>query len=460
MLQNCGIVLTNYQLQLRELIFQLALSGKPVELALQWSRQSGKTETFIHATIALAVYMTRWLQRSVRIGFIAPSKQEQTIVVTRSRMQTYINKLRPWLKPILGIEFVLDEGRRTADFIFKASSGAEAPIRCISGNPKASVKGHTFQVMFLEQVEDMDEESMKNNIFPFGAGSETGCLIVLGGSATPQVTNDYYYKAIQRQITETGIRPPWFVDDELAAMYRPGYDEYIKLMRVKIGEDSDAYKTQFRNIWVLPRNKLIDRNLLLTLKWHSGQVAFDPSNLKAGGLDVGKMVDSSVLTYGTRVGEKAYIQGWLEREGTNYEKQAHDFAELVIAQDLRFLEVDTTGPGSALFDMIQAILAKQQAKCILKPYTMTPKSNNTLFVHYESELTHSRVLYPAEESREQRRFFEQHVDVERVIKSNLLNLKAPERANAHEDYVVSDALFVDALTERSFRDLPILTRSK
>jgi hypothetical protein len=441
-------------------MIKLGLSGLPVEFPIQWARQSGKTETHVHTTIALAIYNARWLQREFRIAFLAPSKQEQTVVVTRDRLQMYVSRLMPWLKPILGMDTVLGEGRRTADFIFRASTGIESSVRCVSGAPKAHVKAHTFQLMFLEQVEDMDEEKMKNDIFPFGAGSETGCLTVLAGSAAPKVINNYYYNAIQKQIEETGIKPPWFVDDALAAMYRPGYGKFVAEMRLKIGEDSDAFRTQFGNEWILPRNKLIDRNLLLNLKWHAGQIQFDARGLKACGLDVGKSVDSSVLTYGTRQGERSYIQGWLEKEGTDYEKQGRDFAELIAAQNLQTLEIDATGPGAALADIIEARLRDIPHPCQLTRFMFTSQNNNDLYVQYEKEITHSRVLYPAEESKEQRRFIEQHLDVERIITRNLLNLKAPNRANAHDDYVASAALMVDALLSPSFFDLPVLTRSR
>ncbi len=354
-------------MEYRDLIIQSVLSGKAIELPIQWSRQTGKTETHVHATLALSIYMARWLQRDFKTAFIAPGKQEQSVVVTRGRLQTYATRLQPWLMPFLGIEVILGEGRRTADFIFRSSAGVEGSVRCVSGSPTAHVKAHTFPLMFLEQVEDMDEESMKNQIFPFGAGSETGCLIVLAGSATPQVRNDYYYKAVQRQITETGIRPPWFVDEALGAMYRPGYDQYLRFMQLKIGEDSDAYKTQFRNIWVLPRNKLIDRNILLNLKWQPGQIQLEPSSLRAAGLDVAKSVDSSVLTYGSRLGERAYIQGWLEREGVDYAKQAVDFADLLIAQGTQTLEIDATGPGAVLADTIQAQLNAKHGQLHRQP---------------------------------------------------------------------------------------------
>ena len=200
LLHCCNVALTPYQREYRELLIRSALSGYAIMLPIQWSRQTGKTEANIHTAIALAVFNIRTLQRPYPVAIVTPSREEQAITVTRERLRHYAEILKPWLMVNYKIEFALAKGRKTNDYVFISSIGTEAPFHCVSASPSAFQKGQTQSLMFLEQVEDMDEYVMVNNILPFGAGSEIGAVTVLAGSATPKITNNYYFKKIHQQM--------------------------------------------------------------------------------------------------------------------------------------------------------------------------------------------------------------------------------------------------------------------
>jgi len=439
LLDATAVSLYPYQEPLSNLIIDKSLEGGPQEIPLQWARQSGKTETLIQSALPLALYNIRWLQRDFRIAFIAPSKEEQVVVVTRSRILRYARWLKPWLMTEIGVETFLDTGLRTADLIFRSSSGYEAPFRCISANPQAFVKGHTMQLMFFEQVEEMDETKMTEHIMPFGAGSETGCLSVLAGSCSPTIANDYYYRAIMER-KERG--PPFFVDWKLAEKYKPGYGDYVRDQMRRLGEDSDIFRTQYGNEWVLPRNKLIDRDSLLKLQWSKRELS--EKNLRVAGIDIAKRADNTVVTVAERQGPLILIVAWLEFEGTDYEVQAEDIAKFLSSWKVQIAEVDITGPGDPVYDMLVRRLGDI---CSVREQRFSPQENDRLYKQLERELLHKRLLYPAEDSLMQRRFFEQLVDAEKVYKQNLLQVEAPKRPNAHDDYVASAALTVDAALE-------------
>jgi len=466
LLQICNISLTPYQREYRELLIRAALSGHALIVPIQWSRQTGKTEANVHTAIALAIYNIRWLQRNYPVAIITPSKQEQSVVVTRERLRVYADRLRSWLKPTLGIDFALAKGRRTDDYVFVSSSGFEAPFHCVSASPQAFQKGQTYPLMFLEQIEDMDEDVMKTNIFPFGAGSEIGAVIVLAGSATPKVSNDYYFRAIQKQREQTGIRPPWFVDDELGAMYRPGYGQYLELMKEHLGEESDAYRTQFGNIWIQPINKPFSRDLLLHLTWSPTPVPDRPDLrvlappqdcLRGVGIDVAKDVDSTVVTGGFRDGAETYADGWLELQTLDYEDQGGKAADFIQRGHYTIAKIDKMGPGNAFADILRKRLQDDNITCTVDLQPLTTESNNRIYLQYEREISNRRFHYPSAKSREQARFFEQHVDVLRTYGArSMMKLEAP--SGRHDDYVASGALLVDALLNESSG--PILLGSK
>jgi len=463
LLQNCGVALTPYQTEYRELLITSALSGEAVELPIQWSRQTGKTEANVHTAIALAIYSIYWLDRNYPVAIITPSREEQSVIVTRERVRLYAERLKPWLTPMLGVEFVLDKGRRTNDYIFRnRNNGCEAPFHCVSASPSAFQKGQTQSLMFLEQVEDINDYVLENNILPFGAGSEYGAVIVLAGSATLKVTCQHYSNAIQQQMRKTGIRPPWFVDDELGARYRPGYGKYLELMKRTLGVDSDAYRTQFGNVWVQPVNKPFSRELLLSLAWSpvptegAKLVTIPEDALRVLGIDVAKDVDSTVVTGGFRYGQETYIDNWLELPGLNYEKQADDVVDFIKRGRYSRAKMDKNGPGGPFSDMVEGRLAREHVNCILDRQPLTAESNNRIYTQWETEIANCRLYYPARDCPEKRRFFEQHIDALRIYGArNMMKLEAP--SGRHDDYVASGALFLDAVINARFTGLVTVT---
>jgi uncharacterized short protein YbdD (DUF466 family) len=301
----------------------------------------------------------------------------------------------------------------------------------------------------------MDQFVMENNIFPFGAGSDIGSVIVLAGSATPKVTNNYYYDAIQRLRETVGIRPPWFVDGELGAQYKPRYGEYLTHMREKLGPTNPSFLTQFANVWVQPVNRPFGRELLRLITWDKAATEFEGQLKRAVGIDVAKDVDSTVLTGGFRYGADSYIDGWLELTGLDYEKQADRAIEFIKQGNYSTAEIDKNGPGNVLGDMLKKRLAEQQVRCTLNLQPLTAESNNRIYLQYDNEINQKRLHYPAEKTREQARFFEQHEDVLRTYGAkNMMKLEAP--SGQHDDYVASGALMIDALFAPVDRRKPLM----
>jgi len=456
--RNLGIQLTIYQQQISDEIIFRVLCGGLQEIFLLWARQSGKTETFVITAIALCIFVPRYLERKFNIGIIAPARAEQTIAVTRDRLHEYSQRLKHWLKITTGIDFLLGKGLRTQDFIFLHSNGVRAGVRCHSAQPKAHVKGYTEQLQYYEQPEDLDDQKIKTDIFPFGAGSETGCLRIFGGTPSLEIHCHYFYEGIMNAPEK---EPPYFVDWKYAGQHKTGYLEFVTAEAVKLGEDSEEFRTQFNIEWVLPRNKLVDREHLLTLAYEPGKIQLNRDNLRGAGIDVAKDVDRSVLSIGERQGEELIFTKWFEWEGTDYETQASEMARILHDECVMVAKIGSRGVGEPVFDMLRHRLAELGAKCALGEIKESSDENDRLFKIYEREIKHRRLRYIADGSKEQKRFFTEHVDAERIVKGNKITVEAPKRRGAHEDYVDSGAFLVDALLDTSsFRDLPVLTRSR
>jgi hypothetical protein len=435
LLQICNVALTPYQREYRELLIRSALSGHALIIPIQWSRQTGKTEANVHAAIALAIYNIRWLQRNYPVAIVTPSRQEQSVVVTRVRLGLYADRLNTWLKIALGIDFALAKGRRTDDYIFVSSSGFEAPFHCVSASPSAFQKGQTYPLMFLEQVEDMDEEVMKTILFPMAAGQVLQSCRVLAGTPSMQIKNNYFFDKSRT------LRYPQFVDDKFAAYWRPDYGEWVEKEKDRLGEESDEYKTQYRCVWVQARNRLTDRDQLRDL---AKDYEPDPVRQRFAGTDVAKDVDSTVCTVIEQEGADHHILGWYEAHNTDYETQADELRVFLQSFAVESNMVDATGVGDPVVDMLSN---RCRGICRTIPIKLMPEAHDAIWKVYEPELRHGRLHYPKtikdeEQKRLRNRFIEQHCIADRRVIGNKIKVEKPTKKDSHIDYVISSALAV------------------
>lgn len=435
--EQIGIPLVEPQLLVSKAIFKACLFGGNFEIPLLWCRRFGKTEMLITTAITLGVY---WIWRRCEnflIGLSNPARNEQSIMVTKLRLQERLATLGPWLELNYGITKILGDGRKTPDYILRSTAGAECQIRAISADPSAHQKGAGFHLQLLEQVEEMDETTMKTVLFPMATGMELQSCQVLAGTPSMEILNGYY-----RDRTRL-LKYPYLVDYRTATHFRPSYGAWVEMEKERLGEDSEEFRTQYGCEWIALRNKLIEREALLLLaKKHEP----NPENLRFTGTDVAKLVDRTICTLYERSGAELIIIDWLELEGTDYEEQADDIVEFTEHNNVAVNCVDVRGPGLVLADML-----RKRGSTEIQEFMETPKSNNEMYTIYERELRHRRLRYiahvegePEERTRCRKRFIEEHVDAERHFKNNLLKVEAPNKKGVHDDYVASGALGVFA----------------
>jgi hypothetical protein len=437
--EQLEISLVEPQLLISTEIMNAAVIGGNAEVDLLWCRRFGKTEMLVDTALNLGVYFAHHLCQNFLIGIVNPARNEQSIMVTRLRLQERINKLEPWLQLTCGMTKILGDGRKTPDLILRDSSGSECQIRAISADPTAHEKGAGFHLMLFEQVEEMDEVTMKTVLFPMAAGEELQCVQVLAGTPGLEVLNDYF-----RDRTR-GLKYPFLIDHKAAGQFRPSYRAWVETEKRRLGEDSDEFRTQYGCEWIQLRNKLIEREQLILLeKQHTP----NPTNARYAGTDCAKQVDRTVCTVLERSGAELIAIDWLELEGTNYEDQADLIAAFLGPYKPDVNLVDAT----ATQDMIVDMLANRcRGICRTEGFKFTAESADQLWKIYEREIHQGRLRYiqarpkePEALTRSRNRFIEEHQDVERVLRANKLKLAAPDRRGAHDDYVASSALAVYA----------------
>jgi hypothetical protein len=432
--------LTEPQLFVSTDIARCCLAGGNHEIDMLWCRRFGKTEMNVQTGITLGLYWIHRRQENFLIGLVNPARNEQSIMVTKMRLQERLTQLEPWMNLTLGIHKILGDGRKTPDYILRDSCGAECQIRAISADASAHEKGAGFNLMFLEQVEEMDEQIMKTIIFPMATGEELQSTQILAG--TPGLTIDNHYFADHSR----HLKYPFLVEEKTAGRFRPSYRSWVEMEKLRLGETSDEFRTQYGCEWIELRNVLIDRDALLLLAQDYAPV---PGRTRYAGTDVAKMVDRTVCTIGERDGENIHIIAWLEMEGVNYEEQVGLITAFLAQYNPQVNVVDATGVGDPVVDMLTN---QCRGICRTIPFKFTPESRDGLWKIYERELRQGRFHYPKKcddeiQERCRKRFFEEHVDVVREVKANKVNIRAQDRKGAHDDYCASGALMIHGATQ-------------
>jgi hypothetical protein len=437
--ENCEITLTKYQLDAATAIFRAYLSDENLEEDMLWARRSGKTECLALAGIAIGIYELIINESNFLLGLVNPAKTNQSVMVTRKRMQERLEQLKPFLGT-LGITMTLGRGQKTGEiYLHHKSNNTRFDIRAISADPSANEKGEGFNLMFLEQVEDMDETTMKTIIFPMAAGANLKCTMVLAGTPALSIENEYFYKKTR------DLKYPFLIDGETAARERPAYNRLLTAAKEQLGEDSEEFQTQYACKWVQLRNRLVDRE---TLEKLAEDYTPDPARYRVAGIDVAKQVDRTVVTIAeedrSKEPRQIHILDWLEREGVDYEDQAEDIIQCLSYWKVKAAVIEKNGPGNVVIDVIR----KRHPLRII-PFDSNSRSCDELYTDYKREIDQGRLHYPKTPTEDQRRalkhFTEEHLDAIREANYNLIKVHAPDRRDAHDDYVSSGALAVHGI---------------
>jgi hypothetical protein len=439
----------DYQSRVSTEIIKASVVGGNNELAIEWPRRSGKTEMLVDTGLAIGLFWIHVLCEPYSLALVNPARTEQGVMVTRQRIKDNVARMEGWLNHI-GVESVLGDGRKTPDYVLHDSSGTECSIRAISADPSAHSKGAGFKLLFLEQVEEIDEETMKAIIYPMAEGEHLEQTLVLAGNPGISVINNRY-----RELT-LGLEYPYFMDWKTCSQYRPDYKQFAMQKMKQLGEESDEFRTQLGCEWIIERSKPFIK-ILPTMP-----VAYipDPKNLRGAGVDNAKDVDFTVLTIMERTGDKKIILDWLELQGNDYQEQAGLEAAFLKPYGVRTMVSDATGQQDAIVED-QAIACR--GICRVEGLKLTVETNDLIYKEYQREIVHGRLLYidkPPDTVPEERRakwfrcrahFIEQHMDVERQFVGNKMKLKAPDRKGMHDDYVTSGALALYCLTHGGFK---------
>ena len=340
-----------YQVEIASVIFHSVIGRKGQTITVLISRQGGKNETLI-SWVVLPLAM---LCPGIRIGFYAPTFTQATAVTMR--------RIKARLKHR---KFNGRIEKQNQQFVqFKLPKGARGPfadrsegslIGVFSHEPEAKKEGFTWDLIIIDEAQDLDREVFEVEIEPMGASTDATYAFI----GTPWSIESIFYDKVQAAKAKgLHFEFPW----EVVASTSASYAKFIAKKIDELGRESIAFLTQYALQWVSAVGKFFDPGLFETYASpaHSWIAKPEPGKTYVAGIDVagddpnntGK-TDFTVLSFcevdSSKVKDRddrpdTCLVNQTAWRGKDWELQYEDVVSLLRLWQPRMTVIDATGMG-------------------------------------------------------------------------------------------------------------------
>jgi Terminase RNaseH-like domain len=457
-----GVEMFPYQAALGRRIIESVISGDGATITGELSRQSGKTEVVANVAASLMILLPRLAEmfpefeplqkfaRGVMIGCFAPVEQQ---------VETLFGRVVDRLTSDRALEMLEDPD---IDDQVKPGSRRVRLKKCGSfcamqtANPRAKIESKSYHVIFVDESQSVDEYVLNKSITPMGA-FYLASMIMTG---TPDVVKGVFYKTIQHnkrmELRRGGKKNHFRFDWKYCARFNRNYAAYIRGEAMRIGEDSDEFRLNYKLEWLLERGMLITESRLDELG--DTTMTIVPAYWRSpliGGIDFARKMDSTVVTViwvdWDRPDELGLydhrVLNWLEMHGEEWEEQYFRICDFLANYSVVALGVDAQGIGDVAADRLKRLLPNIQ----VEPLSSQINEQSLRWKHLQALLQRGLMSWPAHpkarRTKTWKRFRQQMIDVEKKYQGAHLLVEAPNEAGVHDDYV--DSLACGAIMSKA-----------
>lgn len=440
-----------YQRPFFDRIVRSVLTNDSAELTALFSRQSGKSQTTAQAIASLMILLPLLAQKfpelslfkkGAWVGIFAPTNEQAITLFDRVyscfTTDTAVNILT---SPDFNLGIPAKGGSRGN--LIKLPNGSFC--RYQSANNRSNIESKTYHIIFIDECQDVGSFKIRKSIGPMGAA--VNASVVLTG--TPNIIIGHFYHAIEKNktvdmdIKHQKYKHHFEADRFEVEKYNPYYKKYMKKELGRLGEESDEYQMAYLLRWPKERGMMFTKGMLEKRAYNrSTKIRLDYKEAACiAGLDLGKNIDSTVLTILTADWEHPDEQGnvnkqlldWLELEGDDWESQYEIVVEKLSHYQIETLVIDSTGVGSPITERYMYLLPNVN----VAPFIFTAQSKDIGYKYLLQEIKAGRLLIPANaDIRETKRFkkFEfQMTNLAKIYSGKYLNPRAAEE-DGHDDY--------------------------
>ena len=447
-----GVDMFPYQETLGRRIIESVISGDGATITGECSRQSGKTEVIANVAASLMILLPRLAEMFPDVGMLAKFRKGVMVgcfAPVEQQVETLFGRVVDRLTSERALEMLEDP---EIDDVVRPGSRKVRLKKCQSfcamqtANPRAKIESKSYHVIFVDESQSVDEYVLNKSIAPMGAFY----LATMVMTGTPDIIKGAFFKTIQMnrrmELRRGGKKNHFRFDWHYCARFNKNYAAYIRGEAMRIGEDRDEVRLNYRLEWLLERGMLVTETRMDELGdptmpivqsyWRSPLVA---------GIDFARRMDSTVVTVlfvdWDRPDELGLydcrILNWLEMHGEEWEDQYWRIVDFFSNYSIVACGVDAQGVGDVAADRLKRLLPRIQ----VEPLSSQIQDQSARWKHLQQLLQRGLLSWPAhpraKRTKTWRRFRTQMVDVEKTYKGAHLVVAAPNEAGVHDDYVDS-----------------------
>jgi len=462
-----GMKYFKYQREFVERIVYSLLVDDGDTIAAEFSRQGGKSSALGSAVPGISIILPILAEKAAGqnltvdkfnngfwCGVYGPDYDRAAIIGNKLNT-TLSSKLakRILSRPEIGMVFPERISRYTGNL------PRNSFINVKSANKRVSIEGNTYHLCITDETQEISDYVLKKSMSPFLAATN-GTMVHIGSAYPKKV----YFYDICRQLSKNDIdkvkkKKCYFrADYKTCQLYNPNYKKYIKKEKMKLGETSDEFRMSYELYWPIERGMFITEDLLLGMlaknsiePGKGGMVTnWDKRNIHAIGIDVGKIMDSTVITVldvdyknpimidpeSNLMRHNKHIKNWLEIQGDDYDSQFYQVVDFIDNFRWQILVIDATGVGQAMYDRLRNHYSGKGNKRVVGfVYSKVSKSDGFSLLY--KELLAGRITFPnnpnAQKLRKQQRFIQQMTNVSKEFVNGFLTIETIEETG-HDDY--------------------------
>jgi hypothetical protein len=440
-----------YQTPFAQRIVRSILGNEGVTITALFSRQSGKTETAGVTVAACALLLPLLAEKVPELEMFVKGLWVGIFAPVTEQAVTLFDRIYEVICSETGVEVLTGELRIPVPAkggargnVIKLGNGSI--IRMHSANRRAKVESKTYHLIMLDESQEIESFVAKKSISPMGAA--VNATTVLTGTPSPFI--GFFYdqinanRAHDARVKKSKYHLHFEADYLIAQKSNDLYRKYIEKEKDKLGEESDEFRMAYKLIWPITKGMLFTKDLLVEKAYspkHDCVTSFKKFSCIAG-LDIGKAIDSTVLTILYPDYSKVDPEGnmektlldWLEIEGDEWEKQYADIVDKISDYWIDTLIVDSTGMGDPIRDRLSFMLPEVN----VVPFIFSPSTKDMGYKYLLKEISAGRIIIPYSSSTKRkttfRKFEQQMTTLKKHYSGKFLNPRPVDADKGHDDY--------------------------
>jgi len=404
-----------------------------IELAIEISRQAGKTEAVVDTVEIIMTFISELYNMPIHIGIFAPQIEQ-----ARTDFERLKNNLRSVRPLVQDDENNTDVKERENAKTLVLPNGSSCWIAPVTTTSKPESK--TFHLMIFEEAQDLDDKIVQQQIWPIGATTNAPRIYI--GTAGTRLC---YFKSLSNTKRSIKIYFEDIVKQRRELYERTGdvkhllYEQAVRneIKNAPEGIDSDEIQRPYFGKW------LIGTGQFTTLEEIQGLEDSNRSNTNSdkvhecfAGIDTAKHPDSTVVTvlrWNNDLKKKEVIS-WLELRGENYKNQYEIIIDFLSRYNIVALAIDSTGQGQFMPDWIKEDTEWADENSGLFEIKFTAQSKDAMYRNLKVTIKDFLTSLPKLSTTNGRRFLDQMVNLQQEYRGQFLKVAHPDDDKAHDDF--------------------------